>query len=103
MTATLRPGMLLQTHCDYWTYVLDPPMRPLQKELHGSLTIAQKNHKLDVEFPVKANGLIQIQPRQWEQAAVPVQGHAHQLAGLEPVIPRKIAGTISKNQPGELW
>src|SRR2546422_7067211 len=62
--------------------------------------IARTNHKLDVAFPVKANGLIQIQPSQWDQLAVPVQGYTHQLAGLEPVIPRKIAGTVFKNQPG---
>jgi len=68
----------------------------------GLATILRAKHHLDVAFPVKADSLIQIQPRQWQQLALPIQGYALQLAELEPVIPRKIAGTVLKNQPRKL-
>src|SRR5258708_39197120 len=101
MTGTLRPGMLLQT---LLTIGLTCSTRHETSPERASrlAMIARTNHKLDVAFPVKANGLIQIQPSQWDQLAVPAPGYTHPRAGLAPVIPRNIAGTVFKTPPGKL-
>ena len=71
--------------------------------MSGQATFLRAQHQLDIAVPIKANGLIQIQSRQGKQFALPIEGYALQLAGLEPVIPRQIARTVLQNQPSKLW
>ncbi len=45
----------------------------------GLATILRAKDKLDVAFPVKEDGLLQIQPLQWEQFVLPVWGQEMEL------------------------
>ena len=48
----------------------------------GLATILQAKDKLDVTFPVKTDGLLRIQPLQWEQFVLPVRGQEMELGAF---------------------
>src|SRR5216684_2896282 len=57
----------------------------------GLACIRRAKHKLDIAFPVESDGLLQIQPCQWEQLVLPVRSQEVELARFEPVVPGEIA------------
>jgi hypothetical protein len=61
---------------------------------HVMLSFPPPNHKADVAFLVQAHGFLQIQSRQGEPLAFPIQSYASQCARLKPVVPHQIAGTV---------
>jgi hypothetical protein len=87
-------GLVLGAVIPFTLIVIPPTNKQLLNPtpaLHSGgdvmLSLLPTNHKLDVAFLVKADGLIQIQPRQGEPLAFSVQSYVLKLAKLEPVIP----------------
>jgi len=68
----------------------------------GLACIRRAKHKLDIAFPVELDGLLQIQPCQWEQLVLPVRSQKVELARFEPVVPGEIAAAPLKNEQCEL-
>lgn len=68
---------------------------------HDFATLLRTKHKLDIAFPVKAHGLIQVQSPQWLDFVLSIQGQAMELGVFEPVVCRQTAGVVLEKQNRE--